>query len=182
MGAREAPGEGRTKAGDWRGATTTLVGRARPKRESRGGLAGRARHRPLVAPFCGRPHPEGDAGAGHAEPGRTGPEAVPAGPAVTGDRRQPGCLLREHLIVAQLSPQKPSANPRTGAWGTILLPPEKRPGCCLPGMGGCPRPPLRARPPPQVGMKVREPASTPKPHPEHTLQVGRGGRRGSWTV
>ena len=74
------------------------------------------RPRPSVAPLPGLPWARGVLHRGCAH------EA-----AVTGDGPQP--LLREHLIAAQLSPQKPSAHPRAAASGSILPPPpERRPG------------------------------------------------------
>lgn len=85
--------------------------------------------------------------------------------AVTGDRRQ---RCSEHLIAAQLSPQKPSANPRTGALGSILPPPEKRPASCPPA-------PLNPFSPTGRGEGSEQATSTPcLTQSGSRLQVGEG--------
>lgn len=145
-------------------------------------------------PFHGQPSPspaEGEMlGASPAQPGRTCPEAVLTGPAVTGDRTEGRCLLGEHLIAAQLSPQKPSANLRTGAWGSTFPPPEKE-ARLLPrlGWGGlsspCPSKPTLL---PHAEAKVRMQTFIPPASPtaKHCRlgqrQVEGGGPRGTPTL
>lgn len=118
------------------------------------------RHRPSVAPLPGQP--------GLLWVRRALHRGCAHEAAVTGDGPQP--LLREHLIAAQLSPQKPSAHPHTAASGSILLPPpppERRPGQ-LRACGGCPHLPLPG------GLK----ASSPSPPRAGRLRLRRGGCSG----
>lgn len=82
---------------------------------------------------------------------------------VTGDRPQP--LLREHLIAAQLSPQKPSANPRIAALGSFFRLRKRGLASSL-GWGGRPHPAPPRPLPRKQGRWHRGGAFSPQPHPE----------------
>lgn len=90
---------------------------------------------------------------------------------MTGDRsRQQLLLFWEHLIAAQLSPQKSSANPRTAAWGYVLPRKEARLALCLQGGG------LLIHIPPATSPHQPYPMRELIVPPSAPLMVGKGSR------
>lgn len=95
-----------------------------------------------------------------------------------GDRSQQAAALRarEHIIAAQLSPQKPSANLPHWSPGSIPAPLEKGLPLPRPEWGCAP-----ALPRPRPSCLVPQSADPhPQPRPGRALRVGSGGGGGAW--